>query len=122
LPCGGIGLIAARHAPQPIAHRRDRLISGDVLPLIDHLRLHIRDRLIGRIGLLLHHGLLHGALMILHKAGRLKSGSPDLIAPILLGALTEAAVTIARAENEDKARAEARAAMAAVLSGLVQQA
>ncbi len=64
------------------------------------------------------YGLLYGSLTVLHKEGRLK-GTPELIAPILLGALTEAAVTIARAGDQAKARADARAAMASVLSGIV---
>lgn len=64
-------------------------------------------------------GLLHGALSDLERKGETNGLSASIIAPMFLGALHEAAVTIAGAKDKEAARAGALTAMTRMLDGLV---
>ena len=62
-------------------------------------------------------GLIKQALTAAMKAGTLRRQDVDLLAHILLGALTEAAMVIARSPHPAKARKDAERALASVLAG-----
>lgn len=64
-------------------------------------------------------GALHAALADLEARGELKGLSADTLAPMLLGALHEAAVTIAEAADKDAARINAARAIGRMLDGLI---
>ncbi len=63
-------------------------------------------------------GLLEGALKGAIDAGRLVDQPTDALAHVLLGALQEAAMVVARAEDPDKAREEMGAMVRRLLEGL----
>jgi len=67
-----------------------------------------------------HHvlGLLREVLSGLMTAGLLRPQPPDLLARLLLAALVEAALTIASAPDQDRARTEAGALLRDLLEGL----
>jgi AcrR family transcriptional regulator len=62
-------------------------------------------------------GLLRSALTNAMKAGLLQTQDADVLAHLLLGALTEAAMIIARSKNPSKSRKAAEHALASMLSG-----
>lgn len=62
-------------------------------------------------------GLLRSALTNAMKAGLLQKQDADVLAHLLLGALTEAAMIIARSKNPSKSRKAAEHALASMLSG-----
>jgi AcrR family transcriptional regulator len=62
-------------------------------------------------------GLLKQALAAAAAAGSLRGGDVDVSAHLLLGAITEAAMLIARAPNPAKARKWAERALIAVIEG-----
>jgi AcrR family transcriptional regulator len=62
-------------------------------------------------------GLLKQALAAAAAAGSLRGGDVDVSAHLLLGAITEAAMLIARAPNPAKARKAAERALIAVIEG-----
>ena len=62
-------------------------------------------------------GLIKQALTAAMKAGALRRQDVGLLAHILLGALTEAAMVIARSPHPAKARKDAERALASVLAG-----
>lgn len=64
------------------------------------------------------YGMLQAGLARLAADGVLKAVKPEVIAPILLGALVEAAHAVAEAKGTAAAQAEALAAIKAMLSGL----
>jgi AcrR family transcriptional regulator len=64
------------------------------------------------------YGLLKAGLTRLAQDGVTKALAPEIAAPILLGALIEAANTIAEAKGSSSARREARRIIDAILSGL----
>jgi AcrR family transcriptional regulator len=64
------------------------------------------------------YGALIETLNQLKAAGRLRANSVEVLAPILLGALVEAAGAIALAKNQQAALADARDALGAMLSSL----
>jgi AcrR family transcriptional regulator len=65
-------------------------------------------------------GAMHQGLAELKDAGRIRAGSIDVLAPILMGALIEAANTIARAEPRKRAATmtEAQATITRLLESL----
>jgi hypothetical protein len=63
-------------------------------------------------------GAMHGALKSLKAAGLIRSGSVDVLAPILMGALIEAANTIARAEDKAATSADAHDTIVRLLESL----
>jgi AcrR family transcriptional regulator len=64
------------------------------------------------------YGMLQAGLSQLSKQGALKPIATETVAPILLGALIEAANTVAQANGAAAARAEAMRAIEAIISGL----
>jgi AcrR family transcriptional regulator len=62
-------------------------------------------------------GLLRSALSSAMKAGLLRTQDADVLAHLLLGALTEAAMMIARSKSPAKSRKAAEHALASMLSG-----
>ena len=62
-------------------------------------------------------GLIKNALTAAMNAGALRRQDAGLLAHILLGALTEAAMVIARSPHPAKARKDAEGALASVLAG-----
>ena len=60
-------------------------------------------------------GLLKQALAATVRSGRLRSQDPDVLAHLLLGAMTEAAMVIARSDAPEKARAASERAIASVI-------
>jgi AcrR family transcriptional regulator len=70
-----------------------------------------------------HHvlGLLREVLAGLMSAGLLRPQPPDLLARLLLAALVEAALTIASAPDQDRARSEASLLLRDLLEGLRAQ-
>lgn len=64
-------------------------------------------------------GLLHGALSEVERSGKLRGLSAAVVAPMILGALHEAAVTIAGAKDKDGARVTALKTMSRMLDGLL---
>ena len=62
-------------------------------------------------------GLLKQALSAAMKAGQIKHQDAGILAHILLGALTEAAMVIARSRNPAKERKAAERAIASVIEG-----
>lgn len=71
-------------------------------------------RLDGAYGL----GLLSSALLGAMDAGEVRRQPVEPLAHLLLGALTDAALFVARAEDPDRARREVGAALAELLAGL----
>ena len=63
-------------------------------------------------------GAMRHALETLKAAGVIRTGSVDVLAPILMGALMEAANTIARADDKAATMAEARATVTRLLESL----
>jgi AcrR family transcriptional regulator len=63
-------------------------------------------------------GAMREALAALKAAGIIRAGSVDVLAPILMGALIEAANTIARSDNKAATLAEARATVTGLLQSL----
>ncbi len=63
-------------------------------------------------------GLLEAAVQNAMNAGRLLQGSPPAIAHVLAGALDEAAMVVARAEDQPAARAEMGQTVRRLLEGL----
>ena len=62
-------------------------------------------------------GLLRQGLAAAMAAGRMRPQDPDVLAHILLGAMTETALAVARSDRPDKARKEAERALLAMLDG-----
>ncbi len=62
-------------------------------------------------------GLLKQALAAAMKAGLLQQQDVDVLAHLLLGALTEAAMVIARSHNPSKSRKAAERALTSVIEG-----
>jgi AcrR family transcriptional regulator len=60
-------------------------------------------------------GLLRGALSAAMQAGLLRAQDPDLLAHLLLGALTEAVMVVARAPDPDASRRAAERALDAMI-------
>jgi AcrR family transcriptional regulator len=63
-------------------------------------------------------GALHEALAVLKSTGIIRAGSVDVLAPILMGALIEAANTIARAKDKAATLADARQTIVKLLESL----
>jgi AcrR family transcriptional regulator len=63
-------------------------------------------------------GAMYEALASLKAAGVIRAGSVEVLAPILMGALIEAANTIARAEDKPATLAEARQTVVGLLESL----
>lgn len=68
----------------------------------------------GRHGL----GLLRGALQAAIDAGAIEAAPVDALAHLLVGALNEAAMVVARARDPDRARREATAGVELMLAGI----
>ena len=62
-------------------------------------------------------GLLRRALDASMQAGLIRQQNVDILAHILLGALTESAFVVARSHNQAKSRVEAEQALTAMLGG-----
>jgi hypothetical protein len=62
-------------------------------------------------------GLLKQALSAAMKAGLLQRQDVDVLAHLLLGALTEAAMVIARSHSPSKSRKAAERALTSVIEG-----
>jgi AcrR family transcriptional regulator len=62
-------------------------------------------------------GLLRQALAAAMQAGKLRTQDVDMLAHVLLGALTEAAMVIARSPNPTKSRKAAETALASIITG-----
>jgi AcrR family transcriptional regulator len=63
-------------------------------------------------------GLVRTALGVAAEAGALRPCSVGTLAPVLLAAVEEASLTIARAEDRQRARAEAGEVLSTLLDGL----
>jgi AcrR family transcriptional regulator len=63
-------------------------------------------------------GLVRTALGVAAEAGALRSRSVGTLAPVLLAAVEEASLMIARAEDRQRARAEAGEVLSTLLDGL----
>jgi len=62
-------------------------------------------------------GLLKHALAGAMQAGLVRKQNVDVLTHILLGALTETAMVVARSDNPAKARGEAERALTSMLAG-----
>jgi AcrR family transcriptional regulator len=65
-------------------------------------------------------GLLKHGLQAVADAGRLAVADVDVVAHIVLGALNEAAMLVARADSPDKARRQATAAVDRLIDGFLR--
>jgi AcrR family transcriptional regulator len=65
-------------------------------------------------------GLMKGALSAVAAAGRLAEGDVDIVGHLLLGAMNEAAMLIARADKPARARREALAAVDRLIDGFLR--